>query len=91
MDDASLAFYRKYDVRLWVLVTSIDPLRVFVLRHGYPKIASELFETRGQVAPNSHQCAHIKLLIDPECDIPNLPRVGAFFVLDAREDPWVLL
>ena len=29
----------KFDVRLWALVTSLEPLRVYVLRRGVPKIS----------------------------------------------------
>lgn len=58
---------RKFDMRVWIIVTSVDPLRLFLLRHGYPKVASRPF-SRGQQQIND-QCVHIKMLLDPECNV----------------------
>ena len=55
---------RKFDVRVWVLVTSVDPLRLYVLRHGYPKIASRAYTGTRDLGD---QCRHVRLMLDPAC------------------------
>ena len=40
----------KFDVRLWAAVTSLDPLRVYVLRAGVPKI-SQWVHPHGRPGP----------------------------------------
>lgn len=58
---------RKFDMRLWLLVTSIDPLRLFLLRHGYPKVSSRDFNNSAELIHD--QCIHIKMLLDPACNV----------------------
>ena len=55
----------KFDVRLWALVTSVEPLRVYVLRRGIPKIS----QMRYSAAPGTtkDQCMHILLPGTTEC------------------------
>ena len=67
--EGSLAFKRKFDVRTWVLIASLDPLRVYVLRHGYPKISSKLLvdPATNKEAPLEDLCVRVKMLLDPEC------------------------
>mmetsp|Transcript_30300 Transcript_30300/g.97669 ORF Transcript_30300/g.97669 Transcript_30300/m.97669 type:complete len:741 (-) Transcript_30300:68-2290(-) len=60
------SFYdRKFDLRVWVAITSLDPFRLFLLRHAYPKVASRPFSL-GDI---DDQCRHIKMLLDPECNV----------------------
>ena len=30
---------RKFDLRVWAVITSIDPLRIYLLDHAFPKVA----------------------------------------------------
>ena len=55
----------KFDVRLWALVTSLEPLRVYVLRRGVPKIS----QMRYTAAPGAtkDQCMHVLLPGTTEC------------------------
>ena len=71
VDDVSTVFGRKYDVRVWTLVTSVDPLRVYVMRHGFPKISSKTLDdpATGRRRNISDLCAHIKLLMNPACNV----------------------
>lgn len=58
---------RKFDMRLWLVVTSVEPLRLFLLRHAYPKVASRPFvDDHGRI---EDQCVHIKMLLDPSCNV----------------------
>lgn len=59
-----LVHRRKFDLRLSLVITSLDPLRVYVLRHAYPKIASKDFD----MDDTGDQCRHIRMLMDPECE-----------------------
>uniref|UniRef100_A0A7S3K6M5 Tubulin--tyrosine ligase-like protein 5 n=1 Tax=Aureoumbra lagunensis TaxID=44058 RepID=A0A7S3K6M5_9STRA len=54
---------RKFDIRMWLLITSIDPLRVYILRHGYPKVSTRTFD----LSDLHDQCTHIRMMLDPEC------------------------
>ncbi|KAJ8599336.1 hypothetical protein CTAYLR_005325 [Chrysophaeum taylorii] len=65
---------RKFDVRLWFAMTSVDPLRVFLLRHGYPKVSSRAYVPRDL----DDQCVHIKMLLDPECNVTTRQFKDAF-------------
>ncbi|KAJ8603023.1 hypothetical protein CTAYLR_001572 [Chrysophaeum taylorii] len=68
---------RKFDMRAWVLVTSINPLRVFMMRHAYPKIASEAFSRAH--SDMDKQCMHIKMLVpDESCDATLEDFIGVF-------------
>ena len=55
----------KFDVRLWALVTSLDPLRVYVLRKGVPKISQWTYSS--SPAQTKEQCMHILLPGTDEC------------------------
>lgn len=63
VDRPLLANGRKFDLRLWLVITSLDPLRVFIMRHAYPKIASRVFD----MDDAQDQCRHIRMLMDPTC------------------------
>ena len=61
----ALFYDRKFDLRVWVAITSLNPFRVYLLRHAYPKVASRPFD----IARFNDQCRHIKMLLDPECNV----------------------
>jgi len=64
--DTMVVHGRKFDVRMWVLIASLDPLRVYLLRHGYPKIAAKAFDGYAHL---QDQCTHIRLMLDPVCNV----------------------
>ena len=43
----------KFDIRLYVLLTSIDPLRVYIYNEGLVRFASELYSS-GKGSQYSH-------------------------------------
>ena len=55
----------KFDVRLWAVVTSLEPLRVYVLRRGIPKISQMRYSARADKTKD--QCMHILLPGTTEC------------------------
>ncbi|KAH8056732.1 hypothetical protein JL720_14202 [Aureococcus anophagefferens] len=68
VENPSEIFGRKYDLRVWCAITSLDPLRVMILRHALPKIASTTRRLpTGEVKPIDDACAHIMLLMNPRC------------------------
>ena len=58
-----LYMHRKFDLRIWLLITSIDPLRVYLLRHAYPKVSTKPYD----IFDIEDQCKHIRMLLDPTC------------------------
>ena len=55
----------KFDVRLWALVTSLEPLRVYVLRAGVPKISQWVYSSAAD--QTKEQCMHVLLPGTAEC------------------------
>ena len=55
----------KFDVRLWAAVTSLDPLRVYVLRAGIPKISQWPYSSAAD--QTKEQCMHVLLPGTDEC------------------------
>ena len=54
---------RKFDMRVWAVITSIDPLRIFLLEHAFPKVqrgSRDALPSRTRVAasPRNRATAH---------------------------------
>ena len=71
VDNPALMDGRKFDVRTWFLITKLNPLTIYGLRHGYPKIASMPFSRDPKHL--QEQCIHIKML-DDRCPLEYLER-----------------
>ena len=55
----------KFDVRAWGLLTSLDPLRVYMLRHGVPKISQ--FPYTDAPDQTKEQCIHVLMPGTDDC------------------------
>ncbi|KAH8095865.1 hypothetical protein JL720_3199 [Aureococcus anophagefferens] len=81
VEDVSEIFGRKYDVRVWALVTSVDPLRPRAppRPHEDREHDAALVEngTFGAVKPLEDDCAHIKLLMNPSCGVKSVAQFTA--------------
>ncbi len=54
IDNPHVMNERKYVLRLYVLVTSVEPLRVYLYREGFAKLASEPYNIEDPDNPFSH-------------------------------------
>lgn len=54
IDNPHVMNERKYVLRLYVLVTSVEPLRVYLHREGFAKLASEPYNIKDPHNPFSH-------------------------------------
>ena len=50
----------KFDVRAWGVVTSLDPLRLYLLDHFAPKVSQLPFSTRPE--DTKDQCVHVQVI-----------------------------
>jgi hypothetical protein len=71
---------RKFDLRVWAVITSIDPLRVYLLDHAFPKISTVPY-TPDAAAVGPHclsapmcACRHVRMPMGEGCDKENLVR-----------------
>lgn len=56
---------RKFDLRIWCLLSSADPLRLLLLATAFPKVASE--EYNGAAEYVHDDCMHFRLPSAPHC------------------------
>lgn len=79
--DPDLINDRKYVLRLYVLITSIDPLQVYLYREGFAKLASEPFSSDDLDNPYAH-------LTNPDINIHNdkVDEPVVFFSLENYKD-----
>eukprot|EP00736_Rhodelphis_marinus_P013645 Rmarinus@m.11640 len=47
----------KFDLRIWTMVTSVDPLRIYVNKDAYPKVATSPFDPSADQLTNN--CIHL--------------------------------
>ena len=61
---------RKFDLRVWAAITSLDPLRVVLLGHAFPKVSTVAYNP----APEHRRdaCMHVRLPVGSGCEISNL-------------------
>ncbi len=64
LSEPDLIDSRKYVLRLYVLITSIDPLQVYLYNEGFAKLASEPFTTDDFSNPYAH-------LTNPDINVHN--------------------
>ena len=59
IDNPLLLFGHKFDLRIYVVVTCYDPLRVYVYREGLVRFASEKYKNAGDGTEESSIYAHL--------------------------------
>jgi hypothetical protein len=62
---------RKFDMRVWAMITSIDPLRIVLNRKFMPKISTKHYST--SVLTKDDSCMHFKMPMGTECKKEYLP------------------
>lgn len=70
VDSPGLVGQRKFDLRLWVLITSLEPLEVYLLDVGFPKISVVDYKGDGLPRDNStlsEKCMHILMMASEFC------------------------
>ena len=81
VDDPLLAFGRKFDLRFLIVIASIDPLRLYLMRHAYPKISSRTWAENPKGRLNDEnlatsdpttvaeiQCTHVQMMLAGICN-----------------------
>ena len=63
---------RKFDIRIWAVVTSIEPLSIHILHHGFPKVSTKQYSP--DVGTMGDLCMHIKMPLGPDCVASELVR-----------------
>ena len=61
IDNPHLLNGTKYDLRIHVLVTSVDPLHVYIYQEGHPRIAARNFKD----SDHGDKFAHLTNLCKP--------------------------
>lgn len=65
---------RKFDLRVWALITSVDPLRLYILDRGFPKVSTVPYDTDAAVVgrhclSRPHcACMHVRMPMGEGCD-----------------------
>ena len=65
VQNPSLFLDRKFDMRVWAVITSMDPLRIVLTRKFMPKISTKRYSP--SVATKKDSCMHFKMPMGPEC------------------------
>ena len=69
---------RKFDLRVWAVVTSIDPLRIFLLRRTFPKISTVPYTASASVVGRHClsspycSCMHVRMPMGDGCSASQL-------------------
>mmetsp|Transcript_7971 Transcript_7971/g.16041 ORF Transcript_7971/g.16041 Transcript_7971/m.16041 type:complete len:668 (+) Transcript_7971:2-2005(+) len=63
---------RKFDIRVWSVLTSINPLRIYTLDHGFAKIST--VDYTPAIESMDDLCMHVKMPLGPGCLASNLVR-----------------
>jgi len=64
---------RKFDLRVWAAITSVDPLRIYMLDHAFPKISTVHYSSEGadvgRHCLSSPRCAcmHVRMPMGEGC------------------------
>mmetsp|Transcript_3598 Transcript_3598/g.6806 ORF Transcript_3598/g.6806 Transcript_3598/m.6806 type:complete len:683 (+) Transcript_3598:201-2249(+) len=61
---------RKFDVRVWSVLMSTEPLRIYTLGHGFPKVSTKLYDPSPEYLEDL--CMHIKMPLGPGCKAKSL-------------------
>lgn len=61
---------RKFDLRVWVAITSLDPLRLVLLGQAFPKISTVAYDPSPEYRHDL--CMHVRLPIGKGCDAADL-------------------
>lgn len=61
---------RKFDVRAWSVLASLDPLRIYVLKHGFAKIST--VDYTPSIESMQDICMHVKMPLGPGCEANKL-------------------
>ncbi|GMH67024.1 hypothetical protein TrLO_g5362 [Triparma laevis f. longispina] len=63
---------RKFDVRVWSVLMSTEPLRIYTLGHGFPKVSTKDYNPSAEFFEDL--CMHIKMPLGPGCKAKHLVR-----------------
>jgi hypothetical protein len=63
---------RKFDIRLWLVVTSMEPLIIHSVSYGFPKVSTVPYSP--DVSSLNDLCMHIKMPLGEDCFARNLIR-----------------
>ena len=64
----------KFDLRVWAAVTSLDPLRLYLLGSGIPKVSQWKFSKAQELV--KEQCIHVLLPGTSECFSSRSPQLN---------------
>lgn len=59
IDNPLLLFGHKFDLRLYVVITSFDPLRIYIYREGLVRFASEIYDAPSDPASDQAKFSHL--------------------------------
>jgi tubulin polyglutamylase TTLL4 len=59
IDNPLLLYGHKFDMRIYVVVTCYDPLRIYVYREGLVRIASDKYTSSDRIESMENRFAHL--------------------------------